>query len=184
MIKVDPKNPKMESRDRVVISHGHTSPATYSTLASCGFFNIDDAISQFRLAGSIYEGHVEPDVPGIEWASGNLGQGLSAGCGFALANKLKNIDNHTFVLMGDGEQQKGQLAEARRFAVKYNLNITGFIDYNQLQISGDINKVMPQYILENYLSDGWDVIEIDGHDLVEIRDAILDAVQNEKIMKR
>jgi len=180
MINIDSQNPKMESRDRVVISHGHTSPAAYSTLASCGFFNIDDAISQFRLAGSIYEGHVEPDVPGIEWASGNLGQGLSAGCGFALANKLKNIDSHTFVLMGDGEQQKGQLGEARRFAVKYNLNITGFIDYNQLQISGDINKVMPQYILENYLSDGWDVIEIDGHDLVEIRDAILDAVQNEK----
>ena len=180
MINIDSQNQKMESRDRVVISHGHTSPAAYSTLASCGFFNIDDAISQFRLAGSIYEGHVEPDVPGIEWASGNLGQGLSAGCGFALANKLKNIDSHTFVLMGDGEQQKGQLGEARRFAVKYNLNITGFIDYNQLQISGDISKVMPQYILENYLSDGWDIIEIDGHNLIEIRDAILDAVQNEK----
>ena len=74
MINIDPQNPKMESRDRVVISHGHTSPAAYSTLASCGFFNIDDAISQFRLAGSIFEGHVEPDVPGIEWASGNLGQ--------------------------------------------------------------------------------------------------------------
>ncbi len=180
MINVDPKNPKMGSRDRVVISHGHTSPAAYSTLASCGFFNIDDAISQFRLAGSIYEGHVEPDVAGIEWASGNLGQGLSAGCGFALANKLKNIDSHTFVLMGDGEQQKGQLGEARRFAVKFNLNITAFIDYNQLQICGDINKIMPQYILENYISDGWDVIEIDGHDLIEIRDAIIDAMQNEK----
>ncbi len=180
MINIDPQNPNMETRDRVVISHGHISPAAYSTLASCGFFNIDDAISQFRLAGSIYEGHVEPGVSGIEWASGNLGQGLSAGCGFALANKLKNIDSHTFVLMGDGEQQKGQLGEARRFAVKYNLNITGFIDYNQLQISGDISKVMPQYILENYLSDGWDIIEIDGHNLIEIRDAILDAVQNEK----
>lgn len=179
MINIDPKNPKMETRDRVVISHGHTSPAAYSTLAACGFFNIDDAISQFRLAGSIFEGHIEPDVPGIEWASGNLGQGLSAGCGFALATKLKKIDNHTFVLMGDGEQQKGQLSEARRFAVKYNLNITAFIDYNQLQISGNINNVMPQNIMENYLSDGWDVIEIDGHDLIEIRDAILDAVQNE-----
>ncbi|MBT5420439.1 MAG: transketolase, partial [Candidatus Cloacimonetes bacterium] len=180
MINIDPHDPKMETRDRVIISHGHTSPAAYSTLASCGFFNIEDAISQFRLAGSIFEGHVEPDVPGIEWASGNLGQGLSAGCGFAMANKLKNIDSHTFVLMGDGEQQKGQLAEARRFAVKFNLNITAFVDYNQLQICGDVNEVMPQYILENYISDGWDAIEIDGHDLIEIRDAILDAVQNEK----
>jgi len=180
MINIDPQNPKMKTRDRVVISHGHTSPAAYSALATLGFFDIDKAISEFRLAGSIFEGHVEPDVPGIEWASGNLGQGLSAGCGFALANKLKKIDSHTFVLMGDGEQQKGQLSEARRFAVKYKLNITAFIDYNQLQICGDINKIMPQYILENYISDGWDVIEIDGHDLIEIRDAILDAVQNDK----
>lgn len=180
MINIDPANPHMETRDRVVISHGHTSPAAYSTLGALGFFDIDEAISQFRLAGSIFEGHVEPDVPGIEWASGNLGQGLSAGCGFALANKLKDIDTQTFVLMGDGEQQKGQLSEARRFAVKYNLNITAFIDYNKLQICGDINKVMPQYVLENYIADGWDVIEIDGHDLIEIRDAILDAVQNDK----
>ncbi len=180
MINIDPKNPKMATRDRVVISCGHISPAAYTTLASCGFFKLEDAISQFRLAGSIFEGHVEPDVHGIEWASGNLGQGLSAGCGFAMACKLKKIENHTFVLMGDGEQQKGQLSEARRFAVKYDLKITAFIDYNQLQISGDIHKVMPQNIMENYLSDGWDVIEINGHDLVEIRDAILDSVQNDK----
>ncbi|MCF7858189.1 MAG: transketolase [Candidatus Cloacimonetes bacterium] len=180
MINIDPLNPKMEQRDRIVFSHGHISPAAYSTLAKCGFFAIDDAISQFRLAGSIFEGHVEPSVPGIEWASGNLGQGLSAGCGFALAAKLKKLDYHTFVLMGDGEQQKGQLSEARRFAVKYNLGITAFIDYNQLQISGSIHKVMPQYITDNYLSDGWDVVEIDGHNLVEIRDAILDAYQNDK----
>ena len=181
MTKIDPQNPKWEKRDRIIISHGHVSPAMYSALGLMGFFNLDDAISQFRLAGSIYEGHVEPAVPGIEWASGNLGQGLSAGCGFALCCKLKNIHNHTFVLMGDGEQQKGQLSEARRFAIKYRLkNITAFVDYNKLQICGRTEKIMPQHILENYISDGWGVIEIDGHNLVEIRDAIVDAVCHDK----
>ena len=181
MTKIDPEKPKWKKRDRIIISHGHVSPAAYSALGLMGFFKLDDAISQFRLAGSKFEGHVEPDVPGIEWASGNLGQGLSAGCGFALGCKLKNIHNHTFVLMGDGEQQKGQLSEARRFATKYKLkNITAFIDYNKLQICGRTEKIMPQSILENYISDGWGVIEIDGHDLVEIRDAIVDAVCHDK----
>ena len=181
MTKIDPEKPKWEKRDRIIISHGHVSPAAYSALGLMGFFKLDDAISRFRLAGSKFEGHVEPDVPGIEWASGNLGQGLSAGCGFALGCKLKNIHNHTFVLMGDGEQQKGQLSEARRFATKYKLkNITAFIDYNKLQICGRTEKIMPQSILENYISDGWGVIEIDGHDLVEIRDAIVDAVCHDK----
>ncbi|MCD4817915.1 MAG: transketolase [Candidatus Cloacimonetes bacterium] len=181
MINVEPKNPNMEKRDRVVFSIGHISPAAYATLGLMRFFDLDDAISQFRLAGSIFEGHVEPDVPGIEWASGNLGQGLSAACGFALACRQQNIDNNIFVLMGDGEQQKGQLSEARRFAVKYDLNnIIAYIDYNKLQISGDISKVMPQNIKENYISDGWKVFEIDGHDLSAIQDTILEAEKANK----
>lgn len=181
MININPENPENEERDRVIISHGHISPGTYSVLGAMGFFDLKKAIAEFRLSGSIFEGHVEPIVPGVEWATGNLGQGLSAACGFALAGVIKNIDNQIFVLMGDGEQQKGQLSEARRFAAKYNLkNITAFVDYNQLQISGDINKVMPQNIAENYISDGWKVIEIDGHDLIQIRDAILDSVKSDK----
>ncbi|HPR18766.1 MAG TPA: transketolase, partial [Candidatus Cloacimonadota bacterium] len=181
MIDVDPQYPHRENRDRVVISHGHVSPAVYSVLGIMGFFNAADAIAQFRLAGSIFEGHVEPDVPGVEWATGNLGQGLSAACGFALASKLKKLGNHIFVLMGDGEQQKGQLSEARKFAVKYHLNnLIAFVDYNKLQISGDTEKVMPNQIKSCYLADGWDVIEIDGHNFVEIRDAILSAARNEK----
>ena len=104
LINIDPAHPEKEDRDMVLFSHGHVSPAAYSALGLMGYFSLDDAISQFRLAGSIFEGHVEPDVPGIEWASGNLGQGLSAACGLALGQKLKGIDNHVFVLMGDGEQ--------------------------------------------------------------------------------
>jgi transketolase len=181
LAKIDPKNPKWDERDRIVFSHGHVSPAAYSAFALGGFFPLNDAISQFRLAGSIFEGHVEPDVPGIEWASGNLGQGLSAACGFALACRQKGIKNHVYVMMGDGEQQKGQLSEARRFAVKYKMNnLIGFIDYNHLQISGDISCVMPQQIKENWLSDGWNVLEIDGHDFIEIENAILTAQNSEK----
>jgi len=162
------------------VSNGHISPAVYSALAYKQFFQIEDAISQFRLAGSIFEGHIERTVPGVEWGTGNLGQGLSAACGFALASKLKGIDNHVYVFMGDGEQQKGQISEARRFAVKFGLNnLTVIIDYNKLQISGDITDVMPQDIRDNFLSDGWEVIEIDGHNFTEICNALYDAKDNE-----
>ena len=172
-IKHYPDNPLMPERDRVIISNGHVSPAAYSALALNGYFDLDDAITGFRKAGSIFEGHVEPDVPGIEWASGNLGQGLSAGCGFALANQIKGYDNQVYVLMGDGEQQKGQLTEARRFAIKFGLkNLTAFCDYNKLQISGKCQDVMPQNILAEYQASGWEVIEIDGHNFTEIINAI------------
>lgn len=176
-----PENFGNEERDRVVISHGHTAPGIYSVLGRFGFFKIDDAIAYFRKAGSIFEGHIEPDVPGIEWATGNLGQGLSAGVGFALAGKQKKLDYNVYICMGDGEQQKGQLAEARRFAMKYGLNnITAFIDYNQLQISGNVHDIMPQNIKENYSSDGWNVLEINGHNFEEIFAALEQAQENDK----
>ncbi len=177
---INPENYKDDSRDYIVVSNGHVSPAVYSALSYKGFFNIDDAISQFRLAGSIFEGHIERTVPGVEWGTGNLGQGLSTACGFALASKLKEIDNQVYVFMGDGEQQKGQISEARRFAVKFGLsNITVIVDYNQLQISGDIKEVMPQDIRDNFVADGWEVIEIDGHDFYEIANALNDAKESD-----
>lgn len=181
LLNINPENPHDPLRDKVIVSHGHTSPAVYSTLALNGFFSLDDAITQFRLANSPFEGHIEPDVPGVEWATGNLGQGLSAATGFALADRMQNINSQIFVFMGDGEQQKGQITEARRFAVKHHLtNITAFIDYNQLQISGNIHQVMPQNIKENFISDGWEVLEINGHDFTEISEAISNARQIEK----
>jgi transketolase len=156
-------------RDRVVISHGHTSPGVYAALARLGHMPADEVTAFFRKGGSPFEGHVVKGIPFIDWSTGNLGQGLSAGCGFAIASKMKREDTHVYVFMGDGEQQKGQLSEARRFASKYRLtNITALIDYNRLQISGSIDHVMPQNIIENYLSDGWSVIEINGHDYNEI----------------
>ncbi len=177
---VFPDQPDREDRDRIVISHGHTSPGVYATLARYGFFDIDDVICGFRQPWSPFEGHIERDLPGVEWSTGNLGQGLSAGCGMALASRLKGIPFRVFVCMGDGEQQKGQLCEARRFAVKYGLsNLTAIVDYNRLQISGRIDEVMPQNIRACWEADGWRVLEIDGHDIGAIYGALREAVHDE-----
>lgn len=160
-------------RDKIVVSHGHTSPGVYSALGRLGFFDIDMAIATFRLGGSIFDGHIVRKVPGVEWGTGNLGQGLSAGCGFALADRLHKRDTYIFVLMSDGEQTKGQVAEARRFAVKYGLNnITVIIDSNNIQISGKTDEVMPCRICANYRADGWETMEVDGHSFSALYDAI------------
>jgi len=162
-----------EDRDRIVISHGHTSPGVYAVLGNCLFFDISEAIESFRKKTSIYEGHPSCQVPGVEWGSGSLGQGLSVGCGFALASKLQNYPNKVFVVMGDGEQQKGQLSEARAFAVKYKLaNLTAIIDMNSLQASGNTASVMPGDIAKNYEAAGWEIIIIDGHDYHQIYKAL------------
>lgn len=174
---VDPKRPSYPERDRIVISHGHTSAGAYAALGRTGFFPIEAAILNFRMAGTAFEGHVERGVPGVEWSTGNLGQGLSAGCGFALGAKVLKKEFRVFVTMGCGEQQKGQISEARRFAIKYGLsNLTVIIDYNNRQISGITHEVMPQNIRKNYESDRWRVIEIDGHKYQEIYQALREAV--------
>jgi len=179
-VQVWPDSPHHPDRDRIVVSHGHTSPGVYATLGRLGFFNLDDAIANFRKAGSMFEGHIEREIPGVEWSTGNLGQGLSAGCGFALAARLLGKNFHTFVVMSDGEQSKGQVGEARRFAKKYNLNnLTLIIDYNLLQLSGPLKEIMPQNIKENYLADGWKVLEIDGHDHQQIYQALREAIKSE-----
>ena len=173
---VHPQSPSDPNRDRIVISHGHTSPGVYAALGRIGFFPIEAAIATFRKAGSPFEGHVEKGVPGVEWNTGNLGQGLSAGCGFALGSKVLEKGFHVFVTMGCGEQQKGQISEARRFAIKYDLhNLTVIIDYNLRQISGVTPEIMPQNISKNFESDGWRVLEIDGHQFQEIYSAFREA---------
>jgi transketolase len=178
--RINPDKPHDPARDHIVVSHGHTSPGVYAALAGSGFFAIDDAITGFRHQSTIFEGHIERTIPGVEWSSGNLGQGLSAGCAFALSARMHATGAQTFVVMGDGEQQKGQITEARRFAAKYKLgNLTVLIDKNHLQISGDTKDVMPQNIKENFISDGWQVVEINGHDLQQICDALSAAVADE-----
>ncbi|MGD0231516.1 MAG: transketolase [Syntrophorhabdales bacterium] len=162
-----------EHRDRIVVSHGHTSPGVYASLARLGHLPVDEVVAFFRRAGSPYEGHVVRGIPFIDWSTGNLGQGLSAGCGLALAGRVKGEDFHVYVLMSDGEQAKGQVAEARRFTKKYGLsNITVVIDVNGIQISGKTDTVMPVNIKEGYIADGWDVMEVDGHDVDAIYRAL------------
>jgi transketolase len=166
---IHPQSSSDPTRDRIVISHGHTSPGVYAALGRTGFLPLEAAIVNFRNAGSAFEGHVERGVPGVEWNTGNLGQGLSAGCGLALGSKVLKRGFHVFVGMGCGEQQKGQITEARRFAMKYDLHdLTVIIDFNCRQISGVTQEIMPQNIVENYKSDGWRVLEIDGHDFQDI----------------
>ncbi len=165
-IRHDSSNPQMKERDRVIMSIGHVSPGVYSTLAEYGYFQEDDFLKGFRRTGSGFPGHVERIVPGVEWDTGNLGQGLSTAVGIAMGFKVKKEDNRVVCFMGDGEQQKGQIVEAIRFANKYELhNLIAVVDRNHLQICGTTEEVMPQSIRTLYDSNGWDVVYLeDGHD--------------------
>ncbi|MEO0293567.1 MAG: transketolase [candidate division WOR-3 bacterium] len=168
------------TKDEVVVSHGHTSPGVYAILGRLGILDIEEVITFFRHISGPYEGHVESHLPGIVWSTGNLGQGLSAACGFALAKKLKGDSSRVFALMSDAEQAKGQVAEARRFASKFKCNnITVVIDYNNRQISGKVEDIMPINIKEDYLADGWKVLEVCGHDIRELYEAIHNAINDE-----
>lgn len=170
---VSPKKCADPNRDRIIVSHGHTSPGLYACLARMGYFDLQDVLATFRTSGSSFEGHIERNVPGVEWTTGNLGQGLSAGCGFALAGRLKGSDFNTFVVMSDGEQAKGQISEARRFARKFGLSrLTVIIDHNHIQISGRTEEVMPVNIKDNYIADGWKVLEVAGHDFRQLHGAV------------
>jgi transketolase len=174
---IRPSDPCWEGRDRVIVSHGHTSPGVYAALAGAGFFDMEDLVPHFRQAGSVFEGHVERSVPGVEWSTGNLGQGLSAGVGSALAARITGCGWHTFVAMSDGEQHKGQVAEARRLAAKEGLcDLTAVVDLNGVQISGHTRDVMPVAVAADFAADGWGVEEVDGHDLAVLYGAIARAV--------
>jgi transketolase len=180
LLKNDPANPRMPERDRMVESIGHISPGVYAVLAENGYFTEEDFLTGFRRTGSGFPGHVESIVPGVEWDTGNLGQGLSTAVGMAQAFKTKGKDNRVFCLMGDGEHQKGQVVEAIRHAHKYKLdNLTVLVDRNHLQICGDTAEVMPQSIRELYRVLGWNVVYLeDGHDYNAIFKAMRDAYTN------
>ena len=172
-MNVDPKNPKMEDRDRFVLSKGHTSPALYSVLAHKGFFPVED-LKTFRQVDSYLQGH--PDmkgVPGVDMSTGSLGLGISAACGMALSAKLRGKDYRTYTFVGDGESQEGQVWEACMFAAHYKLdNLCVYIDWNGLQIDGKIADVMnPTPYKEKLEAFGFNVISIDAHDFDEIEAA-------------
>lgn len=174
IIKHRPTESRWPDRDRVVVSIGHISPCVYSVLTEFGYFSEEDFLAEFRRAGSPCAGHVEQTMPGIEWNTGNLGQGLSVGTGICLAQNLLGRPGKTIVVMGDGEQQKGQIAEARRFATKFGQgNLIGIVDRNHLQIGGSTELVMPVRVRDEYTAAGWNVLYVpDGHDFQAIFKAL------------
>ena len=172
-MNIDPKNPKWEDRDRFVLSKGHTSPALYATLAHRGFFPVED-LTTFRQIDSYLQGH--PDMkgtPGVDMTTGSLGLGISAACGMALSAKIRNKDYRVYTIIGDGESQEGQVWEASMFAAHYKLdNLVVYVDWNGLQIDGEIEKVMnPTPYKEKFEAFGFNVISIDAHDFEQIEAA-------------
>ena len=172
IMKHDPKfNMQGIDEDLFFISNGHISPVLYSVLARSGYFHISE-LSTFRKINSRLQGHpaTEEGLPGIRMAAGSLGQGLSVSCGAALAKKINNDPKHIFCLMGDGEQQEGQVWEAAMFASHNKLdNLIATIDYNGQQIDGPVNEVLSLGDLEGkYKAFGWSVLACDGNDMSEI----------------
>ncbi|HEX6907375.1 MAG TPA: transketolase [Terriglobales bacterium] len=166
----DPNNPTWEQRDRIIWSAGHKAPALYLGLAFAGFCKPDDVVT-LRKLWSPFQGHPHwPKVPGVEVSSGSLGQGLSVAVGAALAAKLDGRANKVFCLMGDGEQQEGNIWEAAMEAAHYKLdNLVAIVDFNRLQIDGPVCEVMNiEPLEEKYRAFGWDVVRIDGHDMKQI----------------
>lgn len=180
-MNIDPQNPKDENRDRLVLSKGHCAPALYSALANRGYFNIEE-LKTLRNIESRLQGHPDMNkIPGVDMTTGSLGQGLSAANGMAIAGKLDNKDYRVYCIMGDGEIEEGQVWESAMASSKYKLdNLCVIVDNNNLQIDGTIEEVMSSYpIDEKFKSFGFQVINIDGHNLQEIIDAF-DVARNIK----
>ncbi len=170
LLNIDPSNPFDPQRDRFVLSKGHGAPVLYAALAERGFFPVEN-LWTLRKLDSPLQGHPDMNkVPGVEMSTGSLGQGLSAANGMALAARVQDLDYRVYVMIGDGESEEGQIWEAAMSSSHYGLdNLTGFLDYNGLQIDGPIDQVMsPLPISEKWRAFGWEVIEVDGHNMEEI----------------
>jgi transketolase len=167
---LDPKNPEWPDRDRIIFSTGHKAPSLYLGLAFAGFYPPEEVVTLRKLY-SPYQGHPHwLKLPGVEASTGSLGQGLSIAVGMALAGRLNDKTYTTFCIMGDGEQQEGQVWEAAMEAGHYKLDsLVAIVDCNRLQIDGLVSDVMNiDPIEDKYRSFGWDVIRIDGHDMDQV----------------
>ena len=173
----DPKHPKDTNRDRFILSKGHAAPTLYATLAEAGYFPIKELL-KLREINCMLQGHpVCTYVPGVEASTGSLGHGLSFAVGVALAGKLDKKDYHVYVMVGDGETDEGQIWEAAAVASHYKLDsIVGLLDRNFLQIDGRTEDVLRlESVQDRWRSFGWNVLEIDGHNIGAIIDALLSA---------
>lgn len=176
-MKLDSSDARSPKRDRFVLSKGHAAPAIYATLMEKGY--VDKAlVTELRKFGSPLQGH--PDLkklPGIDMSTGSLGQGLSAAQGMAISAKISNEDFRVYAILGDGELQEGQVWEAFMSAPHFGLdNLVAIVDSNDLQIDGNVSKVMPvEPLTDKFKSFNWHVINIDGHNFEEIRKALEEA---------
>ena len=173
----DPGQPQWPERDRFVLSKGHAAPILYAALAECGYFPVD-LLTTLRKTGACLQGHTDSRLtPGVDVSAGSLGQGLSVGIGMALAARLDKKDYRTYILLGDGECDEGQVWEAAMFAPNYKLdNITAIVDYNSLQLDGFTKDIMNlEPFMDKWRSFKWEVMEIDGHAMQQIIDAIRQA---------
>ena len=176
-MNVDPANPKMENRDRFVLSKGHTAPGLYAALAERGFFPKEDLVT-LRHVGSYLQGHPDmKQIPGVDMSSGSLGQGVSVAVGMAAAGKLDKKDYRVYTLLGDGEIQEGQVWEAAMWAGFKQLdNLVVIVDNNNLQIDGPIDQVCSPYPIDKkFEAFNFHVINIDGNDFDQIRAAFAEA---------
>lgn len=176
-MNIDPDNPQMRERDKCIFSKGHAGPAQLSAMALRGYFSMDEFTSSLRKIGSKFQGHPNVKIPGIEMSTGSLGQGFSAAAGMAMAAKMDGDKGRVYVLLGDGELQEGLVWETAMSSSHYKLdNLVAIIDHNGLQIDGKNDNVMTvNPIGSKFASFGWNVIEIDGHDMKQITEALAKA---------
>ena len=171
----NPRHPDWEDRDKVVLSIGHTAPVLYATLAVAGYFPEEEMMT-LRKLGSRLQGHpsYEFRLPGLETCSGSLGQGLGVALGMALAAKMDGKPNRVFCIMGDGEQQEGSVWESAMAVAHHKVdNLCAIIDRNRLQIDGNTENVMAiDPLRDKWVAFGWHIIEIDGHDMSQIKMAL------------
>jgi transketolase len=177
ILRHDPENPKWPDRDRFILSKGHCCPILYAVMAECGYCPKDQLMT-LRKLGSIYQGH--PDVrflPALEASTGSLGLGLSLGLGMGLAAKLDNRPSRTYVMLGDGESQEGQVWEAAMFGGFHKVdNVVAIVDYNQIQLDGFVKDIMDvSPLADKWRSFGWNVIELNGHDIAALESAFAEA---------
>ena len=175
-LHVDPKNPGWEDRDRFVLSKGHTAPGLYAALAHKGFFPVEDLVT-LRNVGSYLQGHPDLHIPGVDMASGSLGQGISAAVGMAMGARLQKKDFRVYTLLGDGEIEEGQVWEAAMFAGFRKLdNLCVIVDNNNLQIDGPIDQVCSPYPIDKkFEAFNFHVVHADAHDFDSLRAAFAEA---------
>jgi transketolase len=178
----NPKKPNDPNRDRFILSKGHAAPTLYAVLAECGYFDVKE-LKQLREINGMLQGHpVCNHIPGVEASTGSLGHGLSFAIGVALAGKLDNKKYNVYVMLGDGETDEGQIWEAASAASHYKLdNLIALLDRNFLQIDGNTEDVLKlESVRDRWSSFGWQVLEIEGHDIYQIIDALTKALNHKK----